>query len=129
MTELLARFQVTGYDPREVDAVDDDWAGVLIMRKTFTAGLTGESVLLFVSSGPTEGHRAYLAAEQITGSTEGGAPGTLTVHHGGLESDPDSFFGYVVPDSGAGCFEGWTGSARIEHDDDGAFFRFTLTGS
>lgn len=128
MSELLARFSVTGYEPREVDAVGD-WAGVLVMRKTFTSGLTGESVLLFVSSGPTEGRRAYLAAEQITAADEDGRSGTLIVHHGGLESDPDSFFGWVVPDSGTGAFAGWAGQVRIEHDEDGAYFRFTLSDS
>jgi hypothetical protein len=45
---------------------------------------------------------------------------------GGLESDPASWFGHIVPGTGTGGFAGWTGSARIVHDDHGAYFEINL---
>jgi len=41
----------------------------------------------------------------------------------GLEAD---WFGHIVPGTGAGAFAGWTGSARIVHDDQGAYFEINL---
>jgi Protein of unknown function (DUF3224) len=126
MADLIARFDVTGWDPRPIDGIDDSWAGAVLMRKTYTAGLAGESSGLFVSSGAAEGQRSYLAVEHITATTDDGRSGSVTVHHGGLESDPETWFGHVVPGSGTGDLADWSGSARIEHDDEGAYFRFAL---
>jgi hypothetical protein len=50
----------------------------------------------------------------------------VTVQHGGLESDPDVWFGHIVPNTGTGGFAGWSGSARIRHDDKGAYFEIKL---
>lgn len=132
MTQLVARFAVDSWDVRTVEGVtsgaDDDWVGVARMHKTFSSGLVGTSTVLFVSSGTTEGQRSYLAAERITASVgDGGEPGSVTVHHGGLDSSPDASFGYVVPGSGSGPMVDWAGQARIEHDDEGAFFVFELS--
>ena len=121
----MARFAVDGWDPRSVDGVDD-WVGVARMTKNFTSGLVGFSVVLFLSSG-VEGSRSYLAAEQITGTTDDGRSGTVTVHHGAVEGRPEAAFGFVVEQSGTGDFADWSGQARIEHDDDGAFFVLDLT--
>jgi hypothetical protein len=41
----------------------------------------------------------------------------------GLEAD---WFGHIVPGTGTGGFAGWTGSARIVHDDQGAYFEISL---
>lgn len=124
MAELIARFSVNGWDERTIAGLEGGWVGAVEMRKEFTAGLVGTSVALFVSSGETEGQRSYFAAERITASTDNGRSGSVTVHHGGLESSPGTWFGHVVPGSGTDDFVGWSGSARIEHDDDGAYFRF-----
>jgi hypothetical protein len=51
---------------------------------------------------------------------------SVTVQHGGLESDPGSWFGHVVPGTGTGGLADWTGSARIVHDDQGAYFEINL---
>lgn len=127
MAHLIARFEVTGWDPCTVEGLDDSWMGAVRMSKAFTSGLTGTSVALFVTSGTQEGHRSYFAAERITARTEGGRSGSVTVHHGGLESDPQTWFGHVVPGSGTDDFADWAGSARIEHDDGGAYFSFELS--
>ncbi|MFI7586180.1 DUF3224 domain-containing protein [Spongisporangium articulatum] len=124
---LIARFAVTGVEPREVEGVDAAWVGAMTMYKTFAGGIAGTSVLLFVASGEVEGERSYFAAERITGSVDGGAEGSVTIHHGGLESSPESWFGHVVPHSGSGSFEGWAGTAKIEHDADGAYFVIDLS--
>jgi len=124
MPELIARFAVTGWDERSIDGLEGDWVSAVEMRKEFTSGLVGTSVALFVSSGETEGQRSYFAAERITGTTEDGRSGSVTVHHGGLESAPETWFGHVIPGSGTDDFADWSGSARIEHDDDGAYFLF-----
>lgn len=100
--------------------------GAIEMRKTFTGGLMGESVALFVSSGEVDGERSYFAAERISATTEDGRSGSVTVHHGGLESSPETWFGHVVPHSGTDDFADWVGSARIGHDEEGAFFTFDL---
>jgi hypothetical protein len=126
MTTLTARFTVDGWDERSIEGLEGGWVGAVEMRKRFTAGLTGESVALFVSSGDTEGQRSYFAAERITATTDDGRSGSVTVHHGGLESSPETWFGHVVPHSGTGDFAEWSGSARISHDDDGAYFTFEL---
>ena len=54
------------------------------------------------------------------------AKGRVTVQHGGLESDPSTWFGHIVPKTGTGGFADWSGSARIQHDDEGAYFEIDL---
>ena len=132
VTELQARFAVDGWDERVIPGISDvgsgGWVGAVEMRKTFTTGLVGTSVALFVSSGEVDGARSYFAAERITASIgDDGDPSSVTVHHGGLESAPDSWFGHIVPNSGTGAMADWSGSARIIHDDEGAYFQFQLT--
>jgi hypothetical protein len=51
----------------------------------------------------------------------------VTVQHGGLESDPDTWFGHIVPGTGTGGFAGWSGPAQIVHDDQGAYFEIKLS--
>jgi len=123
---LIARFNVNGWDGRTIEGLEGGWVGAVEMRKEFTAGITGSSVALFVSSGDTEGQRSYFAAERITGTTDDGRSGSVTVHHGGLESSPETWFGHVVPGSGTDDFADWAGSAHIQHDDSGACFVFEL---
>jgi hypothetical protein len=123
---IIARFEVTGWNETPLPGVEDGWAQGAVLPKTFTDGLTGSSVALFISSGTQEGKRAYIAAERITGRLDDGRSGSFTVHHGGLESDPATWFGHIVPGSGAGDFETWEGSARIQHDDAGAYFTIEL---
>jgi Protein of unknown function (DUF3224) len=124
---LIARFTVDGFEPRQVTGLDADWVSVLTFAKTFTAGITGQATTLFMSAGTEEGSRSYVATERITGRTEDGREGSVTVQHGGLESDPDTWFGHIVPGTGSGGFTGWSGQARIRHDDQGAYFEITLT--
>jgi hypothetical protein len=123
---LIARFQVDGFEPRQVAGLEADWVGVLTFAKTFTAGITGQAATLFMSAGTQEGSRSYVATERITGRTDDGREGSVTVQHGGLESDPATWFGHIVPGTGTGDFAGWSGSARIVHDDQGAFFEIDL---
>jgi uncharacterized protein DUF3224 len=123
---LIARFKVDGFEPRQVAGLDADWVGVLTFAKTFTAGITGQATTLFMSAGTEEGSRSYVATERITGRTDDGREGSVTVQHGGLESDPATWFGHIVPGTGTGDFAGCSGSARIVHDDQGAFFEIDL---
>lgn len=123
---LIARFQVDSFEPRQVAGLDADWVGVMTFAKTFTSGITGHATTLFMSAGSEEGSRSYVATERITGRTGDGRDGSVTVQHGGLESDPGSWFGHIVPGTGTGGFAGWSGSARIVHDDQGPFFEFAL---
>ena len=123
---LIARFKVDGFEPRQVAGLDADWVGVLTFAKTFTAGITGQATTLFMSAGTQEGSRSYVATERITGRTDDGRDGSVTVQHGGLESDPATWFGHIVPGTGTGDFAGWSGSVRIVHDDQGAFFEIDL---
>jgi uncharacterized protein (TIGR03086 family) len=123
---LIARFRVDGAEPKQIPGVDGDWAGMMIFSKTFTSGITGTATTVFMSAGTQEGSRSYVATEQITGRTDDGQEGTLVVQHGGLESDPDTWFGHIVPAAGSGDFAGWTGPARIRHDDQGAYFEIVL---
>jgi len=123
---LIARFTVDGFEPRQVPGVEGDWVGVLTFAKTFTAGITGHGTTLFMSAGSEEGSRSYVATERITGRADDGREGSVTVQHGGLESDPATWFGHIVPGTGTGGFAGWSGPARIVHDDQGAFFEIEL---
>jgi len=124
---LVARFQVDGYEIRKVEGLEADWVGLMTFAKTFTAGIIGHATTLFMAAGSEEGSRSYVATERITGHPEGGEDGSVTVQHGGLESDPATWFGHIVPGTGTGGFAGWSGSARIVHDDQGAFFEIDLT--
>ena len=126
---LIARFQVDGFEARQVKDLDADWFTLLTFSKTFTSGITGQATTLFLTAGTQEGSRSYVATERITGRTDDGREGSLTVQHGGLESDPGSVFGHIVPGTGTGGFAGWTGRALIRHDDQGAYFEITLEGS
>ncbi|HEU5390982.1 MAG TPA: DUF3224 domain-containing protein [Streptosporangiaceae bacterium] len=123
---LIARFGVDGYEIRNVEGLEADWVGLMTFAKTFTAGIIGHATTLFMAAGSEEGSRSYVATERITGHVEGGQEGSVTVQHGGLESDPATWFGHIVPGTGTGGFEGWSGSARIVHDDQGAFFEIDL---
>lgn len=126
MPTLIARFAVTGWDSQSLDGLAVDWLGAVRMSKSFTSGLIGESTALFVSSGEADGERAYFAAERITATTDDGRRGSVTVYHGGLDAAPDAWMGHLVPASGTEDFADWRGTARIEHDDEGAFFVFDL---
>jgi hypothetical protein len=123
---LIARFGVDSFEPRQVTGLEADWFSLLTFAKTFTAGITGESTALFISAGQEEGSRSYVATERISGQTDDGRQGSVIVQHGGLESDPSTWFGHIVPTTGTGDFAGWAGSARIIHDDQGAYFEITL---
>ena len=123
---LIARFRVDAAEPKQIPGVDGGWVGMVIFSKTFTSGITGSATTVFMSAGTEEGSRSYVATEQITGRTDDGREGTLVVQHGGLESDPGSWFGHIVPGAGSGDFTAWTGSARIIHDDQGAYFEIVL---
>jgi Protein of unknown function (DUF3224) len=124
---LIARFKVDSFEPRQVTGLEAPWISLLTFEKTFTAGIIGRATTLFMSAGTEEGSRSYVATERITGRTEDGAEGSVTVQHGGLESDPGTWFGHIVPGTGTGAFEGWTGSARIIHDDQGPYFEIKLS--
>ena len=123
---LIARFRVDGATPAEVTGLDADWVGLLTFAKTFTSGILGSATTVFMSAGTVEGSRSYVATERITGRTDDGREGAFTVQHGGLESDPTTWFGHIVPHTGTGDFADWAGSARIQHDDEGAYFEIDL---
>jgi hypothetical protein len=126
---LVARFTVDSFEPRQVTGLEADWFGLMTFAKTFTSGIIGQATTVFMSAGTDEGSRSYVATERITGRTDDGHEGSVTVQHGGLESDPGSWFGHIVPGTGTGGFTGWTGSARIVHDDRGAYFEIDLDES
>ena len=126
---LIARFQVDGFEPRKVEGLNADWFTLMTFAKTFTSGIVGRSTTLFMSAGTEEGSRSYVATERISGRTDDGREGSVTVQHGGLESDPRTWFGHIVPGTGTGGFAGWSGPARIVHDDEGAYFEINLAGS
>jgi len=123
---LIARFQIDSFEQRKVVGLEEGWFSLMTFVKTFASGITGRSTTLFVSAGTDEGSRSYVATERISGRTEDGRAGSVTVQHGGLESDPGSWFGHIVPGTGTGDFAGWSGSARIVHDDAGAYFEIAL---
>jgi hypothetical protein len=123
---LIVRFTVDSFEPRQVTGLEADWFGLMTFAKTLTAGIAGHATTVFMSAGIEEGSRSYAATERITGRTDGGREGLVTIQHAGLESDPGSWFGHIVPGTGTGGFAGWTGSARIVHDDQGAYFEINL---
>ncbi|HEX3491892.1 MAG TPA: DUF3224 domain-containing protein [Streptosporangiaceae bacterium] len=123
---LIARFTVDGFEPGQIKGLDVDWLSILLFNKSFTTGIVGHATTIFMHAGP-EGSRSYVATEQITGQPGNGTEGSVTVQHGGVESDPGSVFGHIVPGTGTGGFAGWAGSAIIRHDDQGSYFEITLT--
>lgn len=125
---IIARFQITGWEETELPGLAAATDSAAKMTKIFSAGVSGESEGLFISSGTDEGSRSYVAVERITGTLPDGRSGSFTVHHGGLESTPATWFGHIVPGTGADELAGIAGSARISHDEQGAFFTFELEG-
>ena len=123
---LMARFQVDGAEPVSVAGIEGDWVQVLRFSKTFTSGIVGKATTLFMAAGSEEGSRSYVATERVEGRTDDGRRGAVIIQHGGLESDPGTWFGHIVPKTGTDDFAGWSGSARIVHDDDGAYFDIRL---
>lgn len=119
---IIARFEIAGWEETELPAMTADTAYGAMMKKTFTEGITGSSEGLFIASGEDEGNRSYVAVERITGTLPDGRSGSFTVHHGGLESAPDTWFGHIVPGTGTEDLAAITGSAAISHDETGAFF-------
>lgn len=124
-TAIVARFEISGWEETELPNLPTDVAYGAKMRKTFTGAVTGSSEGLFIASGADEGSRAYVAVERATLTLPDGRSGSLTIHHGGLESAPETWFGHIVPGSGTDALAGLTGSARISHDADGAYFTIT----
>jgi hypothetical protein len=57
MMTLIARFQVDGYEPRQVIGLDADWFGLMTFAKTFTSGITGPATTLFMAAGSQEATR------------------------------------------------------------------------
>lgn len=125
---IIARFQITGWEETDLPGLPEDAASGAKMTKAFTEGVEGSSEGLFVSSGTEEGSRSYLAVERITGTLPDGRTGAFTVHHGGLESSPETWFGHIVPGTGTDDLTGIAGSAKIGHDERGAFFTIELEG-
>ena len=123
---LMARFQVDGAEPVSVAGIEGDWVQVLRFSKTFTSGIVGKATTLFMAAGSEEGSRSYVATERVEGRTDDGRRGAVIIQHGGLESDPGTWFGHIVPKTGTDDFAGWSGSARIVHDEDGAYFDIRL---
>jgi hypothetical protein len=123
---IVARFEIFGWEETGLPGVAAETAGGAKMTKTFTEGLTGTGEGLFISSGSDEGNRSYIAVERITGTLADGRAGSFTVHHGGLESSPETWFGHIVPGTGTDDFAAFAGSARIGHDETGAFFTIML---
>jgi hypothetical protein len=123
---LIARFQVDGAEPISVAGIEGGWVQVLKFSKTFMSGIVGKATTLFTAAGSEEGTRSYVATERVEGRTDDGLEGAVTIQHGGLESDPGTWFGHIVPKTGTGGFSGWSGSARIVHDEDGAYFDIRL---
>jgi len=124
---ITARFTISGWDETTLANAFDGWLGAVTMSKEYTQGLVGASIAHFISSGDEEHGRGYLAAERVTGSLPDGRSGAFTVHHGALQHPDDpSAFGYIVPGTGSGDFAGFSGSARIVHDDDGPSLVLTL---
>ncbi|AMM20695.1 hypothetical protein AX769_11780 [Frondihabitans sp. PAMC 28766] len=124
---ITARFELTLAAPFDLPGVEGGWVQGLSMHKTFTAGLVGQSDLVFLTSGEEETGRGYVAVERIVGTLDDGRRGAITVHHGAMQTPSDSGqFGNIVPGSGAGDFVHFTGSAAIQHDNEGPFFVLSL---
>ncbi len=124
--QIVARFKIVGWEETTLPGLSEGAASGAKMTKEFTEGIEGTSEGLFISSGTAEGSRSYIAVERIAGSLPDGRTGSFTVHHGGLESDPGTWFGHIVPGTGEGDFAAFAGGAKIEHDEQGAFFMITL---
>jgi hypothetical protein len=125
-TPIIARFEIAGWEETDLPGLTGEVAYGARMRKAFSEGLTGSSEGLFIASGTDEGTRSYMAVERVTGSLADGRSGSFTVHHGGLESSPGTWFGHIVPGTGTDALAGVAGSARISHDETGAFFTIDL---
>lgn len=127
-TAIIARFEISGWEETELPGVSGETAYGAKMQKSFSEGISGSSAGLFIASGADEGNRSYIAVERISGTLSDGRAGSFTVHHGGLESDPETWFGHIVPGSGTDDLAAIGGKAQIGHDGAGAYFTIELKG-
>lgn len=123
---IVARFDITSREATPLPGVTGDWATGAKMRKVFNGDVFGSSTGVIISSGEDVGERSYIATERVTCTFPDGRTGSFTVQHGGLGSDPDTWFGHIVPGSGNADLVGIGGSAVISHDVEGAFFIFDI---
>lgn len=123
---IVARFEVTSLEETPIPGVTGGWATGAKTRKVFNGDVYGSSTGMLVRSGDDPWERAYIATERITCTLPDGRTGSFTIQHGGLESEPDTWFGHIVPGSGNADLAGIGGSAMISRDAEGAFFTFDI---
>jgi hypothetical protein len=79
-----------------------------------------------MSAGTGRGLALLCRHRAVSGRTDDGREGAFTAQHGGPDSDTRTWYGHVVPKTGTGDFAGWSGYARIQHDDNGAYVEIDL---
>lgn len=124
MSEQLSIHFALTMTPTELPGVSA-WANGFTLTKVLTGDLIGTSEGLFINGGTTEGMRSYLVVEKITGTTALGEEAGVVLEHGGIENDPDAWFGRIVPGTGTGAWKGLTGTVKYDSDDAGEFMVLT----
>lgn len=123
--------QATGTFQVNLTPQADEWSahdmglGRMLLQKTFTGPLQGDStgqMLSFRST--TDGSAGYVAMEKVTG-TLAGKQGTFVLQHNstmarGIPAQSIT----VIPDSGTGELQGLTGSMIIRIEDGKHFYDF-----
>jgi hypothetical protein len=117
MTEIIAQFQVTGWEEGAFD--EQTRTQRVTVRKTFSGEVEGTSVAELLAAG-ADGGRGYVASEFFTGSIQG-RKGTLIFQHGGLDDGVAPYtFGNIVPNSGTDELSDLRGTIAFRHDESGA---------
>jgi len=121
-TRAVAKFDVTGWEPSEIESPEGGpKMGRALIKKTFSGDLEGTSSTEMLSCGsPDSGGAGYIAQELVTG-TLAGRSGMFVMQHGGIAAKGQQrAFGSIVPGSGTGELRGLHGDVQYRHDESGA---------
>jgi len=130
MMTLIARFQVDGYEPRQVTgAFDADWFGLMTFREDLhLRDHRARHHAVHGRGQPGKDPGRTWPPNGSPGAPAAGEEGSVTVQHGRPSSPiPISGSATSCRNTGTGGFAGWSGSARIRHDDQGAYFEIELS--
>lgn len=111
MTTVIAKgeFEVS-LDPQQDDSADAGGFTRMVLRKTFTGDMQGESVGQMLGARYDNDNAAgYVAMEKFTGTVHG-KQGSFLLQHFGRIQEGDQFLDImVVPGSGSGDLQGIQG--------------------
>jgi len=121
-TVVRIPFEVTGWEPEPLDLGGDDPVAFsrVMLRKMFSAPLTGTSVVAMTTAAVGETPAGYVAVEHVSGTLDGRAGSFVLQHSGVVDGTAQAARGVVLPGTATGELAGLRGTVELTHEADGA---------